>query len=373
ASLAGAAVTPPPPMRGSDPRPPEGRRAETTFEFPRPRLTGFAPADEPHELAHEAAAAAMLRPDTLRKHLRILTGRPHVAGTPADHATAEYVRARLAAYGWDTRIEEIPVWLNYPTEVSLELVAPRHESLSLREQGVAWDKDGWSSDAFGAFHGYSPSGEAEGEVVYANYGDIEDFRKLAELGIDLHGRIALVRYGRSFRGLKVRNAERAGAAAVLIYSDPADDGYAQADPYPRGPARPPDAIQRGSVQFLGEAPGDPTTPGWASTRTGKRLKPADAVGIPRIPSLPIAYAEGQKILTALEGPNGPKGWQGGLPFAYHVGPGPARVHLTSRQDYRVRPIWDVVATLRGSESPDQWIVCGNHRDAWTFGAIDPNS
>src|SRR5262249_48039245 len=162
--------------------------------------------------------------------------------------------------------------------------------------------------------------------------DPDDFKKLAELGVDLHGRIALVRYGHSFRGLKVRNAERAGAAGVLIYSDPADDGYTQADPYPRGPARPPDAIQRGRLQFLGEAPGDPTTLGWPSTRGGKRLKTSEARGIPRIPSLPIAYSEGQKILEALEGPNAPKGWQGGLPFAYHVGPGPARVHLKSVQD-----------------------------------------
>ncbi len=338
-----------------------------------PAITGFRADDVPGELAHEAEAAAIPRPDSLRRHLRILTAVPHVAGTPADRATAEYVRDRMVAYGWETRIEEIPVWLNYPVEVGLEMTAPHRETLSLRETGLEWDRTAYNHDALPAFHGYGAAGEVEADVVYANYGDVDDFKKLAEMGVELRGRVVLVRYGKNFRGLKVRNAERAGAAAVLIYSDPADDGYAVADPYPRGPARPADAIQRGSVQFLGEAPGDPTTPGWPSKAGGKRLSAAEAHGIPRIPSLPIAYSEGQKLLAALEGPNAPKGWQGGLPLAYHVGPGPARVHLKSVQDYKVRPIWNVIATLRGREAPDQWVVGGNHRDAWTFGAVDPNS
>ena len=338
-----------------------------------PRISGFRVGDVAAELQREATVAAGIRPDSLRRHLRILTAAPHVAGTPADRATAEYVRQRLAAYGWDARIEEFPIWLNYPVESKLELVEPTREALALRERGVPWDKDAYNGAAFDAFHGYGATGEVTAQVVYANYGDVDDFKKLAELGVDLHGKIALVRYGRNFRGLKVRNAERAGAAAVVIYSDPADDGYARTDPYPRGAARPPDAIQRGSVQFLSEAPGDPTTPGWPSTPNGKRLKPSEAKGVPRIPSLPLAYAEAQKILTALDGPNVPAGWQGGLPLAYHVGPGPARLHLKSVQDYAVRPLWDVIATMKGREAPDEWVVCGNHRDAWTTGAVDPNS
>src|ERR1043166_5252940 len=299
---------------------------------------------------------------------------PARARPPADRATADYVRQRLAAYGWDAQIVEIPVWINYPRLSRLTLVEPVQEKLAVRETGVIWDKDATASGAFDAFHGYSASGDVTAQVVYANYGDVEDFTRLAAAGIDVHDRIALVRYGKLFRGLKVRNAERAGAAGVLIYSDPADDGYAQGDAYPRGQARPADAIQRGSVQFLSEGPGDPGTPGWPSKAGGKRLKHEDMKTVPRIPSLPIAYAEAQKILARLEGPRVPLDtWQGALPLTYHVGPGPAVVHLESEQDWAVRPIWDVIATLKGRDASGQVVVGGNRRDAWTHGAQDPNS
>jgi N-acetylated-alpha-linked acidic dipeptidase len=344
--------------------------AATAAETP---ISGFRPADVAAERARETQVAATLRVDSLRRDLRVLTEEPHVAGTPADRATAEFVRDRLVAYGWDARIEAIPVWLNYPKRQFVELVEPGREPLATRERGVAWDKDAWDAAAFDAFHGYSASGDVTAPVVYANYGDVDDLKKLGDLGIDVRGRIVLVRYGKIFRGLKVRNAERAGAAGVIIYSDPADDGYMRADPYPRGQARPEDAIQRGSVQFLSEAPGDPTTPGWPSTAGGRRLTPAQVSGVPRIPSIPLAYAEARKILDQLEGPVVPDGWQGGLPFTYHAGPGPAKVHLSIAEDYAVRPIWDVIATLKGRERPDAWVVCGNHRDAWTYGAVDPNS
>jgi N-acetylated-alpha-linked acidic dipeptidase len=338
-----------------------------------PSILGFRAADVAAERAREAMAIATLRPDSLRKNLRILTEEPHVAGTPADLKTAEFVRDRLAAWGWDARIEAIPVYLNYPREPRLELVEPTREPLATRERGVVWDKDAYAASAFDAFHGYSASGDVTAQIVYANYGDVDDLKKLAELGIDVKGKLVLVRYGKIFRGLKVRNAEKVGAAGVIIYSDPADDGFARGDAYPRGQMRPSDAIQRGSVQFLSESPGDPTTPGWPSTANGKRLSAADAKGIPRIPSLPLAWAEAQKIMELLEGPVAPTGWQGALPMTYHVGPGPAAVHLVSSQDYAVRPIWNVIATLKGSVAPDEWVVCGNHRDAWTYGAIDPNS
>jgi N-acetylated-alpha-linked acidic dipeptidase len=338
-------------------------------------ITGFRPADSEAERARESDLECMIRPDTLRRHLRVLTEEPHVAGTPADRATAEYVLQRLKSYGWDAHLETVPVYLNYPAEVKLEMTEPdsARSALALREGGALWDKDAFDHGAFDAFHGYGASGEATAQVVYANYGDVDDLKKLAEIGVDPRGKILLVRYGKIFRGLKVRNAERAGAAGVIIYSDPADDGYARADPYPRGAGRPDDAIQRGSVQFLSEGPGDPTTPGWPSREGGRRLKPAEAKGIPRIPSLPLSYREARKILSALEGPQSPAAWQGALPLTYHVGPGPARLHMKVVQNYAVRPIWNVVATLRGRETPDQWVVCGNHRDAWTYGAVDPNS
>ncbi|HEY2954016.1 MAG TPA: M28 family metallopeptidase [Candidatus Eisenbacteria bacterium] len=336
-------------------------------------ISGFRAADAATERAREATLAASIRPDTLRRHLRVLSEVPHVAGTPADLATAEYVRGRLAVYGWDARIEPVPVYLNYPTVSRLALVEPFDQALATRETGQPWDKDAYDGAAFDAFHGYGASGNVTAPAIYANYGEVDDLKKLAELGIDVRGAIVLVRYGKIFRGLKVRNAERAGAAGVVIFSDPADDGFAKGDPYPRGQGRPEDAIQRGSVQFLSEGPGDPTTPGWGSAAGGKRLKPSEVRGIPRIPSLPIAWGEAKKILEALEGPVVPAGWQGGLPLTYHVGPGPAKLHLETAHDYAVRPIWNVIATLKGREAPDQWVMCGNHRDAWTYGAVDPNS
>ena len=337
------------------------------------RITGFRATEVEAERAREAQVAAGIRPDTLRRHLRILTESPHVAGTPADLKTAEYVRDRLVAYGWDAEIESVPVYLNYPGEPVLELIEPTREPLSVREQGMAWDKDSFNPDVFSAFHGYAAAGDVTAPVVYANYGDVDDLKKLAELGIDVRGKLVLVRYGKIFRGLKVRNAEKLGAAGVIIYSDPADDGYARGDAYPRGQARPRDAIQRGSVQFLSEGPGDPSTPGWASSAKGKRLSRDQMKGIPKIPSIPISWGEADKILTALEGPVVPNGWQGALPITYHVGPGPAVVHMKTEQNYAVRPIWNVIAKIAGREEPDQWIVGGNHRDAWTYGAIDPNS
>ncbi|HYM79867.1 MAG TPA: M28 family metallopeptidase [Candidatus Limnocylindria bacterium] len=337
------------------------------------RITGFRLSDTSEQLAREARAAAAIHRDTLRRHLRILTEEPHVAGTPQDRATAEYVRQRLAAYGWDARIETIPVYLNYPREHRLELIEPTQATLAVRERGLLGDKDAFDVAAFDGFHGYGAAGDVTAQVVYANYGDVDDFKKLTDLGVDVRNKIVLVRYGKIFRGLKVRNAEKVHAAGVIIYSDPLDDGYGKGDPYPRGPARPDDGIQRGSVQYLSEGPGDPTTPGWPSTEKGKRLRASDVRGIPRIPSLPIAWSEAARILEALEGPAAPSGWQGGLPFSYHVGPGPAKVRLKTDHDYAVRPIWNVIATLKGRERPNEWVMCGNHRDAWTYGAVDPNS
>jgi len=337
------------------------------------RLMGFRDNDSAEERAREATLDAGIRPDTLRRHLRILTESPHVAGQPADLANAQYVRDRLIAYGWDAHLEAVPVYLNYPTEPVLEMTEPAPQPLATRERGAAWDKDAYDHDAFPAFHGYAAAGEVTAQVVYANYGDIDDLKKLAEFGIDVRGKIVLVRYGKIFRGLKVRNAERAGAAAVIIYSDPADDGFAKDDVYPRGQGRPDDAIQRGSVQYLSEGPGDPTTPGWGSSEKGKRLKPGDVKGIPKIPSIPLSWGEAKKIFLALEGPRVPDAWQGALELTYHVGPGPAKIHMKIGQNYAVRPIWNVIATLKGRESPDQWVIGGNHRDAWVHGANDPNS
>jgi N-acetylated-alpha-linked acidic dipeptidase len=339
---------------------------------PRPKIGFLAPS----RAAEARAEAVMLRtptPERERAWLRALTEEPHVAGTPEGKKSAEYVRDRLAEMGIQAELNAYEVLLNYPKSVSLRLLKPERADLSLREEGYARDKDSYSEDAFPAFHGYGASGKAAGQVVYVNYGTREDFERLEASGLSVQNRIALVRYGKVFRGLKVKEAQNRGARAVIIYSDPEDDGYMKADVYPDGPGRPASSLQRGSVQYLSSGPGDPTTPGYASTRGAKRVPYEQLTGIPRIPSLPLSYGEATKILKALQGLRVPDDWQGGLPFAYHLGPGPAEVEVAVEMDYALRPIYNVIATIRGGVEPDRLVVLGNHRDAWTYGAVDPNS
>lgn len=350
-------------------------------------------------------AQAAVSPNSLRSLLRTLTEEPHVAGTPADLKTAEFVRDRLRAWGWSAELVPYDVLLNYPTQITgpdsktanptLEIVRPVARVLSVTEAAQREDKDSASPDAWPAFHGYGVSGNAEGQVVYANYGRPEDFDALSRLGIDARDKIVLVRYGKLFRGLKLREAQMRGARGLLIFSDPADDGYIKGDVYPNGPYRPASAVQRGSVQFLSFGPGDPTTPGRPSIPGTPRL-PIDLLngfplepkaraewetrtGLKRdeyfasIPSLPISYEAARPMLEQLAGPNVPEGWQGGLPLAYHCGPGPVEVRFSIQMDYQVRKIWNVVARFEGREEPNRVVMIGNHRDAWTYGAVDPSS
>ncbi len=375
---------------------------------------GFAPGSRAGQLAAEANALKVPTPENARALLRTLTEEPHVAGTAADYRTALFVRDRLREWGWKADFSEYEVLLNYPKPVGhgvdlispfLILTRPDRVVLPLLEVPNPADKDSASPAAFPPFHGYGVSGDVTGQVVYANYGRPEDFATLERLGIDVEGKIVLVRYGEVFRGLKVRNAQKRKARGILIYSDPADDGFARGDVYPNGPFRPGSSVQRGSVQFLSLGPGDPSTPDGPSIKGAKRL-PFDvnngfvlpgvtvlpdgtttdpvlawekATGLIRndyyasIPSLPISYDAAKPILQALGGPNVPSGWQGGLPLPYHVGPGPAEVRFAIDMDYQVRTVWNVIATIPGSVEPDRWVMIGNHRDAWVYGAVDPSS
>ncbi len=353
---------------------------------------GFTARSRAAELKGEAHALAVPTPENARKLLAAITKEPHVAGTPADYKTAVFVRDKLREWGWKADIAELEVLINYPAEPPhLNLTKPRNESLSLDEAPIASDKDSASSAAFGAFHGYGASGVASGQVVYVNYGRPEDYVALEKMGIDVKGKVVLVRYGGNFRGLKVQNAQKRGATGILIFSDPADDGFAKGDVYPNGRFRPPSAIQRGSVQFLSRGPGDPSTPFGPSIAGAKRI-PIDAtLGLSRtqewqkemglklenyyamIPSLPLSYQTAHEILKVLAGPNVPTGWQGGLPLPYHVGPGPAEVVFGVAMNYRLRKIWNVIATIPGTIEPERWVLIGNHRDAWVYGAVDPGS
>ncbi len=311
-------------------------------------------------------------PENARRWLFQLTEEPHVAGTPAEKKVADWVASKLKEFGLDVETVKYDVFLNHPKSVSLKMIEPRVEELSLMEDNVPKDKDSTSRGQFPAFHGYGASGKANGQVIYVNYGSPADHERLKTMGLSVEGKIALVRYGGAFRGLKVKEAQERGAVGVLIFSDPADDGYMRGDIYPDGPMRPPSAIQRGSVQYLSVQPGDPSTPGGLpSTANAKRITRDQMNNVPKIPSLPISYREAEKLLRHLGGPRVPNNWQGGLPFSYHVGPGGAAVEMDVQMDEGLKPIYNVVAKIQGTS--DQVVVVGNHRDAWTPGAVDPNS
>jgi N-acetylated-alpha-linked acidic dipeptidase len=310
------------------------------------------------------------------EHLKTLTAEPHMAATPEDRKTAEYVAEKFRAAGLETEIVPYRVLMNQPKVVRVEATDAAGKPLMTGPTREHVQGDAFAEDprVVMPFNGSSGSGDLTGEVVYANYGRLEDFDELAHQHIDLHGKIVIVRYGVNFRGVKVYIAEQRGAIGVIIYSDPQDDGYYKGDAWPIGPWRPETGVQRGSVQYLFKYPGDPQTPGVASTPdlpAGSRVSGDD--NQPHIVSIPLSYHDASPILQALKGPGVPQGWQGALPFRYHLGPGGVRVHLVSQQDYQLRTIWDVIGKVKGSEYPDDWVVAGNHRDAWVFGAVDPSS
>ncbi|MGC2535491.1 MAG: M28 family metallopeptidase [Candidatus Sulfotelmatobacter sp.] len=337
----------------------------------------FGFRDAAAENATEARFLAVPDPKLAEEHLRTLTQAPHMAGTLEDKATADYVAQKFRAAGLDTEIVEFKVWMNYPLEISVDVTAPAGvEMHGPTREHVAGDPYDDDPRVVMPFNGMSPSGDAEADVVYANYGTPEDFEKLEKLKIDVRGKIVLVRYGQNFRGVKEFVAQEHGAAGVIIYSDPFDDGWRRGDKYPDGPWRPDTGVQRGSVGYMFEFPGDPTTPGFASVPSlpeSKRISPEQSAQMPKIPVTPLSYHDAWPILQHLGGPDSPREWQGALPFTYHVGPGPVRVRMHLKQDYQFRTLWDVIGRVRGSESPDEWVVAGNHRDAWVYGAVDPNS
>ena len=337
----------------------------------------FGFRDAAAENATEARFLAVPDPKLAEEHLRTLTQAPHMAGTLEDKATADYVAQKFRAAGLDTEIVEFKVWMNYPLEISVDVTAPAGvEMHGPTREHVAGDPYEDDPRVVMPFNGMSPSGDAEADVVYANYGTPEDFEKLERLKIDVRGKIVLVRYGQNFRGVKEFVAQEHGAAGVIIYSDPFDDGWRRGDKYPDGPWRPDTGVQRGSVGYMFEFPGDPTTPGFASVPSlpeSKRISPEQSAQMPKIPVTPLSYHDAWPILQHLGGPDSPREWQGALPFTYHVGPGPVRVRMHLKQDYQFRTLWDVIGRVRGSESPDEWVVAGNHRDAWVYGAVDPNS
>jgi len=338
-----------------------------------PPLFGFTAQEGAAQRSLEQRFDADLNPAELREWLKNLASAPNHVGSPHDRANAEFVRDLFRQWGWQAQIEVFEVL--YPTlkEHSLELVAPTRFTASLTEPPVAGDATSGVAGIMPPYNVYGADGDVTGELVYLNYGMAKDYQELARRGIDVRGKIVITRYGSGWRGLKPKLAQEHGAIACIIYSDPHDDGYAQGEVYPQGGWRPPAGVQRGSVLDLTLYSGDPLTPDVGATKDAKRLALADARTILKIPVMPISYADAEPLLAVLSGPVAPPKWRGALPITYHLGPGPARVHLVIRSDWSLKPVYDVIARIPGRESPDAWVVRGNHRDGWVFGAWDPLS
>lgn len=336
-------------------------RAQTT--------PGYSAQSAAVERATEADAIARPSPASASAHSRFLSLQPHMAGTPAQARTRDYVINQMKSWGLETEVRSYSVWMPHPVSTRIWRIAPDPIELDLKEGPVPEDTTSFAFSQVMPFNGYGAAGDVRGEVVYVNYGLIEDYAQLDSMGVSVKGKIAIARYGRSYRGIKAREAEKHGAVGLIIYSDPADDGYVRGDVYPAGPMRPSHGIQRGSVM---NPNGDPSTPGYPSTANAKRI-PVAQMDVPHIPVLPVSYGNAAELLHGLTGKSIPQPWQGGLAFRYHVGPGPVQARIAVTTDATTNPykqIWDTFGTIRGSEFPDEIVLVGGHRDAWGPGAAD---
>lgn len=340
------------------------------------QIGGFTAPNARQQAVHENRFLELIDRNHLGEAHRVLSAQPHPAGSPRDRELARWIHEQFVSAGLESvGIEEHNVLLPWPLSVSVETVGADPWRATMREEPATGDPD---TDAGAerppASHAYSPSGEATGELVFAGAGAPDDYRWLRTRGIDVRGKVVLVRYSTpySYRGFKVYTAEREGAAGILIYSDPADEGSARGDVYPKGPWGPDSRLQRGGVGYDFIVPGDPLTPGWASIPGAKRLEESDVVTLPRIVSAPLSARDAAALFARLGGPEAPAAWRGALP-AYRVGPGPVTVRVTVQSDTAIRPIWTVTGLIRGTESPDDVVIVGNHRDAWEHGGVDPST
>jgi N-acetylated-alpha-linked acidic dipeptidase len=331
-------------------------------------LDGFTPGHAAVQRAYEARFQRGVSADDLGRLSRGLSRRPHRVGTENQQAVVRASLAKLRSYGLRARMHTYDVYVSRPERIQVSMTKPSRRRLSVKEKPFPWQRD--FRDVVDGYHAYSPPGDVTSQLVYVNYGLPQDYAALDALGVSVAGKIAIVRYGGSFRGVKVHLAEEHGAKGVIIYSDPEDDGYLKGPVYPAGPWRPSDSIQRGSIQFLWEYPGDPLTPGSPSLPGTPRLAPDQAGDLAKIPSTPISYGEARPLLEALRGPEAPEAFQGGLPFRYHVGPGPTEARLNLDIAYDQEPVSDAIAVIRGRKHPDEKVVIGGHSDAWTYGAAD---
>lgn len=338
------------------------------------RMLGFTDAGAAQQRALEARFDASIDTANLRAWMKRLTARPHHTGSPYDKENAEFIAAQFRSWGYETKIEEFHVLFPTPKKRVVELLEPERFTPSLMEPPLKEDAtSAQTSEQLPPYNAYSVDGDATGELVYVNYGVPSDYEELGKLGVDVKGKIVIARYGGSWRGIKPKVAAEHGALGCIIYSDPRDDGYYHGDVYPKGAFRNEYGAQRGSVADMPLHSGDVLTPFIGATKNAKRLAIKDAEVLTKIPVLPISFGDALPLLRAIGGPMAPEGWRGSLPISYHVGPGPAKVRLALEFNWDIVPIYDVVAKLEGSEHPDQWIIRGNHHDAWVNGAEDPIS
>jgi N-acetylated-alpha-linked acidic dipeptidase len=337
-------------------------------------LRGFSNDSAKTEREWESKFRAIPDPANLRAYMERLTKRPHHVGSPYDKDNAEWLLSKFKEFGLDAKIETFDVLFPTPKLRALELIEPTKFTAKLEEPPVAADPTSSQKDEqLPVYNAYSIDGDVTAPLVYVNYGTPEDYDMLDRLGISVKGAIVIARYGNSWRGIKPKVAAEHGAIGCLIYSDPREDGYFQGEVYPAGPYRPKDGAQRGSVMDMPIHPGDPLTPGVGATKDAKRLALSEVDVFTKIPVMPISYGDAEPLLAALKGPMAPSAWRGALPITYHVGPGPAKVHLKLQFNWDTKPIYDVVARIPGATYPDEWIVRGNHHDAWVNGAEDPVS
>jgi N-acetylated-alpha-linked acidic dipeptidase len=337
-------------------------------------MIGFTTARAAEQAALEKKFDAQLKAADQRGWLERMAAEPNHVGAPHNKANADFMVEQLRGWGWEARLETFRVLYPTPKKLALELVGPSPFQARLNEPAIA--RDATSARTNGAlppYTAYGADGDVTAELVYVNQGMPDDYKELALRGISVRGKIVIARYGGGWRGIKPKLAHEQGAVGCIIYSDPRDDGYGAGDAYPQGGFRPSDGVQRGSVIDMPVYPGDPLTPGIGATEDAQRLPLSEARTILKIPVLPISYADAQPFLAALGGPVAPLTWRGALPITYHIGPGPAKAHLVIQSDWSLKPIYNVIATLRGSERPDEWIIRGNHHDGWVFGAWDPLS
>ena len=337
-------------------------------------LGGYSSASSRTERDWEAKFRAIPEPQNERDYMQRLSARPHHVGSPYDKDNAEWMLAKFKEWGLDASIESFDVLFPTPKARVVELLEPTHFTAKLQEPALAVDPtSNQQAEQLPTYNAYSADGDVTAPLVYVNYGIPDDYEKLERMGVSVKGAIVIARYGNSWRGIKPKVAAEHGAVGCLIYSDPADDGYVQGDVFPNGAWRPRDGVQRGSVMDMPIYPGDPLTPGVGATKGAKRLELKEVKTFTKIPVLPISYADAQPLLAALKGEVVPDDWRGSLPQTYHAGPGPAKVHLKVQANWDIKPIYDVIVKIPGSTSPDEWVVRGNHHDAWVNGAEDPIS